>query len=97
MRSRYSAFAYGDVQYLLKSWHPLTRPERLELDAAISWRRLDIVRTERGGLLDNAGVVEFIAHYRENGIAAQQHEVSRFRKTDHRWYYLDSLPDSSAV
>lgn len=96
MRSRYSAFACGDTKYLLNSWHPFTRPKRLEMDEGISWRRLDIVRTERGGLLDKEGVVEFIAHYRENGIAAQQHEVSRFLKTDHRWYYLDAGPDNSA-
>ncbi len=94
MRSRYSAFARGDERYLLNSWHPVTRPERVELNAEISWRRLDIVRTERGGLLDKEGVVEFIAHYRENGIAAQQREVSRFLKTDHQWYYLDAAPDS---
>ncbi|TFB76400.1 hypothetical protein E3O06_03300 [Cryobacterium glaciale] len=95
MRSRYSAFACGDGQYLLDSWHPLTRPEALELDAAISWRRLDIVRTERGGLLDKKGIVEFIAHYRENGSAGRQHEISRFLKTDHRWFYLDAAPDNS--
>lgn len=26
MRSRYSAFAVGDEAYLLRSWHPTTRP-----------------------------------------------------------------------
>ncbi|TFD14933.1 hypothetical protein E3T35_00640 [Cryobacterium sp. TMT1-2-2] len=94
MRSRYSAFCRGEAQYLLQTWHPLTRPESLELDPAITWRRLDIVRTERGGLLDSEGVVEFAAHYRENGIAGQQKEVSRFLKVDRQWYYLDAVPDS---
>lgn len=97
MRSRYSAFARGDGQYLLNTWHPLTRPEALELDTTITWRRLDIVRTEHGGLLDKEGVVEFIAHYREDGIAGWQHEVSRFLKADRRWYYLDAAPDASAA
>lgn len=96
MRSRYSAFACGDGQYLLNSWHPLTRPKALELDATISWRRLDIVRVERGGLLDKDGIVEFIAHYRENGIEARQHEVSRFLKIDRRWHYLDAAPNTWA-
>ena len=96
MRSRYSAFCVGAPGYLLKTWHPLTRPESLVLDVGITWRRLDIVRTERGGLLDKEGVVEFIAHYRENGIAERQQEVSRFLKTDRRWYYLDAAPDTSA-
>ncbi|MDJ0377905.1 YchJ family protein [Cryobacterium sp. PH31-L1] len=94
MRSRYSAFCRGDAQYLLHTWHPLTRPQSVELDSAISWRRLDIVRTERGGLFDREGVVEFTAHYREDGIAGQQNEVSRFLKVDRQWYYLDADPDS---
>ena len=89
MRSRYSAFALGDAQYLLNTWHPLTKPESLELDRHLIWRRLDILRTERGGLLDNDGIVEFVAHYRQDGIPSQQHEVSRFHKVDRRWYYLD--------
>jgi SEC-C motif-containing protein len=97
MRSRYSAFYLGDAQYLLKTWHELTRPESFELDPEITWRRLDIVRTERGGLLDKEGIVEFSAHYREDGIARQQKESSRFRKVDRQWYYLDAAPDGLAL
>ncbi|TFD62796.1 hypothetical protein E3T39_02390 [Cryobacterium suzukii] len=96
MRSRYSAFYFGDAQYLLKTWHQLTRPESLELDPEITWRRLDIVRTERGGLLDREGIVEFTAHYREDGIARQQNEVSRFLKVDRQWYYLEAAPEGLA-
>ena len=32
MRSRFSAFARGDAGYLLRSWHPSTRPTSLDLD-----------------------------------------------------------------
>ena len=97
MRSRYSAFSIGDVRYLLNTWHPHTGPESLVLDTAITWRRLDIVRTERGGLFDKEGVVEFIAHYRRGGISARQREISRFLKVDRRWYYLDAMPDGMAA
>ncbi|WP_104133121.1 YchJ family protein [Cryobacterium sp. M91] len=89
MRSRYSAFALGHAQYLLDTWHPLTKPSSLELDPSLTWRRLDILRTESGGMLDSDGVVEFTAHYRQDGIPGQQHEVSRFQKVTGRWYYLD--------
>ena len=89
MRSRYSAFALGHAQYLLDTWHPLTKPSSLELDSSLTWRRLDILRTESGGMLDSDGVVEFIAHYRQDGIPGQQHEVSRFPKVTGRWCYLD--------
>ena len=32
MRSRYSAFALGLAPYLLRTWHPSTRPASLSLD-----------------------------------------------------------------
>nr|WP_255453227.1 YchJ family protein [Cryobacterium serini] len=92
MRSRYSAFYFGDAQYLLKTWHQLTRPEALDLDPEITWRRLDIVRTKGGGLLDSNGIVEFTAHYRVTGKAGRHNEVSRFQKVDQHWYYLDAAP-----
>jgi SEC-C motif-containing protein len=89
MRSRYSAFAVGDAAYLLATWAPETRPMALELDASVRWYRLDIVGTTRGGLGDTEGTVEFVAHYRADGVAAQQHEVSRFAKSGGRWLYVD--------
>jgi len=97
MRSRYSAFALGDADYLLNTWHPHTRPRSLELDASITWRRLDIVRTEHGGILDNEGVVEFIAHYRADGLSGRQQEISRFHKIARQWYYVDAVPGSSTA
>lgn len=45
MRSRYSAFAVGDADYLRATWHPSTRPADLDLDDDVEWRRLDVVRT----------------------------------------------------
>ena len=32
MRSRYTAFAVGDVDHLWRTWHPRTRPAELTLD-----------------------------------------------------------------
>jgi SEC-C motif domain protein len=90
MRARYSAFAVGDVGYLLSTWHPLTRPADFELDATLRWTRLDIERRENGGVFDRTGVVEFTAHCRRNGVRSVQHEVSRFERIDRRWYYLDA-------
>lgn len=92
MRSRYSAFAIGDARYLLASWHPSTRPAELELDTDVRWFRLDILTTDRGGMLDTEGTVEFRAHYRAGGSTDSQHEISRFRRVDRRWTYLDGRP-----
>jgi SEC-C motif domain protein len=90
MRSRYSAFARGLAPYLLRTWHPATRPDRLDLDDGITWRRLQIVDVVRGGPSDDTGVVEFRAAYRTaSGEAGVQHERSRFVRVDGRWLYLD--------
>ncbi|MGI5521223.1 YchJ family protein [Micromonospora sp. CA-259024] len=89
MRSRFSAFALGDADYLLRSWHPSTRPPRLELDPGQRWVRLEIVDTERGGLLDTAGTVTFHAHHRDAGRPGTLTEHSRFVREDGRWVYLD--------
>jgi SEC-C motif-containing protein len=91
MRSRYSAFVFRLAGYLLETWHPRTRPAELELDPDQRWFRLDILRTERGSLADTDGVVEFRAHYRLAGAAAELHETSRFVRLDRRWLYLDAL------
>ncbi|MGM7665722.1 YchJ family protein [Microbacterium sp. A93] len=92
MRSRFSAFAVGDAGYLLRSWHPSTRPAELELDPAIRWTRLDILGTESGGPFDMTGVVEFEAFYREDGRQESMTERSRFTRENRTWTYLDGAP-----
>lgn len=89
MRSRYSAFAVGDDAYLLRSWHPSTRPAVLRLDSAQQWERLEILNTVGGGLLHADGTVEFRAHYRIGTRQGVLHERSRFVRDDGRWVYLD--------
>lgn len=91
MRSRFTAFAIGDAQHLRETWHPRTAPASIDLDDAIEWRRLEIVRTEDGGPTGERGTVEFRAHWRasETGERGVLHEVSRFRRVRGKWFYLD--------
>lgn len=90
MRSRYSAFARGLAPYLLRTWHPSTRPGHLELDAGTTWRALQIVDTVDGGPGDDTGVVEFRAIARtDDGERLEQHERSTFTRVEGRWVYLD--------
>ena len=92
MRSRYSAFAVGDAGYLLATWHPSTRPDVLDLDDDVEWRRLDVVRAVAGGPFDAEGVVEFVAHHRSRTDRAARgtlHETSRFARSGGRWVYVD--------
>ncbi|WP_280340178.1 YchJ family protein [Nocardia neocaledoniensis] len=89
MRSRYTAYVVGDVDYLMRSWHPNTRPAELELDPAQRWLFLEIVGTQRGGPFDDNGTVEFIAHYKLDGVRDAMHELSTFVRVDGAWVYLD--------
>ncbi len=87
MRARFSAFALGNQEYLLRSWHSRTRPTELELDRELRWYRLDILES-KGGSLDAEGVVEFKAYYRSPAGAGVQRERSRFVREGGRWAYL---------
>ncbi|NKY45887.1 YchJ family protein [Nocardia cerradoensis] len=89
MRSRYTAFAVGDHDYLLRTWHPRSRPRRLVLDPAQHWISLQVFGTEAGGLFDDAGVVEFRATYRYDGRRGVLSECSRFARVDGQWVYVD--------
>ncbi len=88
MRSRYSAFAVGDAGYLLRTWHPSARPQRLTLDPALRWTRLAVIEASGGGLFDAAGTVRFRAVYTREGQRGVLDETSRFVRHDGRWSYL---------
>ncbi|MHA3685294.1 YchJ family protein [Leucobacter sp. HY1908] len=90
MRSRYTAFALGLVDYLERSWHETTRPEELEIDPDVVWRRLLIERVEAGSPFDREGFVTFTAIGRGPEGRFEQRERSRFvRDTAGRWVYVD--------
>jgi len=89
MRSRYTAFALGETDALLRSWHPSTRPQELILDADTEWRRLVVIDVVDGGVGDETGIVEFRAVYRDATGRGELHERSRFVRTAGAWHYLD--------
>ncbi|MGY4645087.1 YchJ family protein [Cellulomonas sp. URHB0016] len=94
MRARYSGFAVRDAEYLLATWHDSTRPETLDLDEQVTWRRLVVLRTDAGGPWDDAGLVEFVAHYAEPAGRGRLHETSRFVREHGRWLYVDGVVDA---
>jgi SEC-C motif-containing protein len=88
MRSRYSAFAVGDAEYLLRTWHPSRRPPTLSLDPAIQWTRLAVLKTRDGGLFDSTGTVQFRAMFIQHGKRGAHDETSKFVRQDRHWSYL---------
>jgi SEC-C motif-containing protein len=89
MRSRYSAYVLRLDDYLLATWHPASRPARIDTPAvgAPKWLGLEVIRHEAADA-DHA-VVEFVARYKAWGRARRLHETSRFRREQGRWFYVD--------
>ncbi|WP_441248022.1 YchJ family protein [Kitasatospora sp. McL0602] len=91
MRSRFSAFAAHDEAYLLRSWHPDTRPAAVEFDDGLVWQRLEVLGSTEGGPFHSEGTVEFRAHYLDGRETGAMQENSRFLRYEGAWVYLDSL------
>jgi len=90
MRSRYTAYAMGNSDYLLHSWHPHTRPQSLHLNAGeVCWTGLTVNSIQAGRSGDKKGEVEFTASYEQSGQNGQVQENSRFVFEQGRWFYLD--------
>jgi SEC-C motif domain protein len=90
MRSRYVAYTRGRTDYLLRTWHPSTRPSALDLEP-VRWLGLQVCRVEAGAAADRDGIVEFVARYKIGGRAHRLHETSRFVREDGRWFYVDAM------
>jgi SEC-C motif-containing protein len=85
MRSRYSAFVKVNEEYLRSTWHPRTRPARLDLDPATRWTGLEILGTTDGTAFHHTGTVTFRASFKGGSL----HERSRFERVEGAWVYVD--------
>lgn len=97
MRSRYTAFATGKVDYLFDTYCAAWRSTHNKAKFVreyqqVEWVELEIVSVLDGGLHHQTGMVEFIAHYTHNGNSFSLHEKSLFVKEDGLWRYQSALP-----
>lgn len=87
MRSRYSAYATGHIDYINESNDEKTRAD-LDRGASEAWAKqatwigLELIKTE-------GNTVEFKASYIIGSKVEILHETSTFIKTDDTWYYED--------
>ncbi len=93
MRSRYTAYVLGEIDYVVASHHPDTRDEvddksAREWSKAASWEGLT-VHEAKGGEGDEEGVVEFTARYLMQGRLVRHRERAQFKKHGGRWFYFD--------
>jgi SEC-C motif-containing protein len=92
MRARYSAFVKNEIDFILNTHHPDTQSqvERGQVEQWSKesvWDRLEIIDTYDSPVRP---LVEFKAHYKQDGITHTHHEKAVFKKHQDRWYYLDS-------
>ncbi|MBL4866947.1 MAG: SEC-C domain-containing protein [Pseudomonadales bacterium] len=91
MRSRYTAYALWDEQYLINTWHSRTRPTNKRVESNdVKWHRLKVKEVLSGGVNDNSGEVVFQAIYKVNGKAHKHNERSIFEKEEGVWRYVDA-------
>lgn len=94
MRSRYTAFATHNVDYILDTHDPerVGEIDRKNTEAWAKdseWLGFELVSSEKGGVDDDAGVIEFVAKYKVKGLAIDHRERAIFRKQNGRWYFVD--------
>ena len=87
MRSRYSAFVLGRLEYLRSTWDAGHLPPDLELDGTTRWLGLELRGHKQ--LDEQHAEVEFVARYRQAGRGVRLHERSRFMRREGRWWYVD--------
>ena len=94
MRSRYTAYLEGAVDYLMATTaatvrRAIDRARLARYCRSLHGVSLQIVETARGGPLDATGEVAFAATLRVQGRTFVQRERSRFAREGERWVYVD--------
>lgn len=93
MRSRYTAYTQGNIDYLVKTTVPrqqtlLNQDVMKAWSKSTRWAGLEIVAHQPN--IDKIhGTVEFHAYFETEDGKNAHHELSLFVKIDGRWYFVD--------
>ncbi|MDP3559965.1 MAG: YchJ family metal-binding protein [Legionellaceae bacterium] len=94
MRSRYSAYAQGNIEYIARTMRGKAA-QGFSVESAQSWtnavRWLSLQVLDAGIEPSGMGVVEFIAQYIQGDKLYLMHERSQFEHDHGRWYYVDGI------
>ena len=88
MRSRYTAYVLGEIDYVLST--QTEKGDRAETERwakESEWLGLTIEETSEGGEEDDEGIVAFSARYKSDGEEITHRERAFFRKRKGRWIY----------
>lgn len=94
MKSRYSAFCMGDIDYIVhtmkgKASLAFNPDETKSWAASVYWLGLDIITTYNDPINQDKAFVEFIARFMTKDTIQCIHERSEFTRIEGRWYYVD--------
>lgn len=95
MRSRYTAFTLGRLDYVEKTIteNAAAMFNRVDMEHSlrgVEWQGLEIRDTKGGGPDDETGVVTFAFSYRVGGRVMTQLEIANFVRNDGLWLFDDS-------
>jgi SEC-C motif-containing protein len=100
LRSRYTAFVRGDVDYIVSTHAARTRSQidRSEIEhwsRQSRWQGLEILHSEPDDPTAGSAQIEFVARFHLNGQDQVHHELASFVREDGRWFFLDGAPPKS--
>jgi len=99
LRSRYTGFVVGNIDYILKTHHSKTahevkRDEIEEWSKQSEWQSLEVFQKEAGEAKDERGTIIFCAKFKNKAKAdapLEEHwEQSFFEKENGEWKFLDA-------
>lgn len=101
MRSRFTAYAKGNIGYLTETLAPEVRPdfdpvEAMGVATDAEWQSLEIRHVSAGGEADDRGEVEYLAKFRLRGQQRVHHERAKFRRENGRWVVCGGEMDPKA-
>ncbi|KTD40995.1 YchJ family protein [Legionella parisiensis] len=94
MRSRYTAYSTGKIDYIKNTMTGKAATNFNEMEAEkwanrVTWIDLDVIDTSMSG--PDKGFVEFKARFSEHNQIKFIHELSEFHKENGRWFYIDGV------
>ncbi|GEO80700.1 hypothetical protein ROR02_08310 [Pararhodospirillum oryzae] len=90
MRSRYTAYVRGDIDYLMRTMITDVRQdfdpaEARAIAAEARWDGLEIREVRNGGPEDDEGTVEYVTRFRFKGQKRVHHERAYFTRIEGAW------------
>lgn len=101
MRSRYTAFALKNLDYIIhtmagKASKGFVRGDAENSQSFTKWLGLDVIKSFEDPQNPDHAWVEFRALFNAQGKVSVMHEFSEFVRVDGRWFYIDGKTEKGS-